>query len=204
MSGTTDPLTITTTHANTVVLGNFFPEVATPSTGPGYGLLGTGDYQLVEYQGFSTTQSGLSVTLGAGAGTTTGSLADAVLMLSAPAQPAISSGTTIWQTTATTVQMNANVIGGGVLNGDTIQFQNTGFAASLSWQGAISALAKSDANLAGVKVLNLSGYPQQVVPGYADYYNDHPYPNYGWQPFSWSRSSLWAAGKLWAEWLRHN
>ena len=80
VTGTTDPLSITTTHANTMVIGSFrMNSTSTPTQGTGYTIISGANFLLSEYQIFSSTQSGLSVTIGTGAGDANGCIADALV-----------------------------------------------------------------------------------------------------------------------------
>src|SRR5882672_843414 len=79
VTGTVDPLSITTTNANDFILGAF-REALTPSptAGAGWTQISGADYQLTEYQIVSTTQAGLSVSQTDGAGTANGGIAQAI------------------------------------------------------------------------------------------------------------------------------
>jgi hypothetical protein len=82
--GSADPLSISTTAANTIIIGGFRNTTGTTSPGAGYTAIGTGgvgttDFQLIEYQIVSSAQSGLSVTMGTGAGSSNHCIADAIV-----------------------------------------------------------------------------------------------------------------------------
>lgn len=81
----TDPLTISTTAANTLIFGNF-PNGNSPTPGAGWTQLGTttGSH-LVEYAIFSTPQTALSINLSGGAGQSNGCNGVAVKAASGPA-----------------------------------------------------------------------------------------------------------------------
>lgn len=66
-----DPLSITTTNPNTMVVGCFRPNNANPTAGAGFTQLSGADWHLVEYKLLSTAQT-LSCTIGTGAGTCNG------------------------------------------------------------------------------------------------------------------------------------
>lgn len=73
-----DPLTISTTNSNTMVLG-CFAGPASPTSGAGYTQISGADFILSEYQIFTSPQTNLSVTMGTGAGTGTRCIADAIV-----------------------------------------------------------------------------------------------------------------------------
>jgi hypothetical protein len=217
ITGTTDPLTISTSHNNTVVLGGFrMASTAAPTAGSGYTQLGNGFYTLNEYQTFTSTQSGLSVTIGTGAGNANGAIADAVVLNAAAVLPAIAPGTTVVSATGTTLTMSANAINGGVKSGDLIQFSAQGVtgpsaaplaqleasvASSLLWQALIYNVTQADATLtgAGVQVANYTSYFGNTTPqlpsiaGTANYNNIHFYPFSGTQPTTYVGSTMVAA-----------
>ena len=181
VTSNTDPVSITTTHANTVVIGCFrSASVVNPIAGPNYTLIGGyngvvgaandnatnlfgGDYQTVEVQMFSSTQSGLSVYLansghGAAAGTADGVIADA-LVLSAPQVLPVLSATDVSAIGTTTVTMAQNAVGAGIVSSDTTRlmaFYNVagagGPAPAIGWQTDIYNGTHGDSNLTGVPV----------------------------------------------------
>jgi hypothetical protein len=215
--GTSDPLTISTSHTNTIVLGGFrMSSTAAPTAGSGYTQLGNGFYTLNEYQTFTSTQSGLSVTIGTGAGNANGAIADAIVLNAAAVLPAIAPGTTVVSATGTTLTMSANAINGGVKSGDLIQFSAQGVtgpsaaplpqleasvASSLLWQALIYNVTQADATLtgAGVQVANYTSYFGNTTPqppsiaGTANYNNIHFYPFSGTQPTTYVGSTMVAA-----------
>lgn len=79
--GASDPGTVSTTAANTMVLGAFRMSTGTPSAGAGFTQIENpaSVFMLVEYQLASSPQSNLSVTVGTGAGTTVSSIGDAIV-----------------------------------------------------------------------------------------------------------------------------
>jgi hypothetical protein len=196
VGGATDPLTISTSHTDTIVIGNFSGNVSSPTPIAGYAAVADTQYTLVMYQGFSTTQSGRTV--GTVEGTANyANLADAVVLNSAPILAALPANTTIVSATSTSVTLNNNAINSGVQNGDTIQFTAAGVepstlvpvtASSIAWQAAIYNATHADSNLSGVKVANYTGFVPGATPqppsvaGTADYNNTHFYPGGGSQP----------------------
>lgn len=217
VTGTADPLTISTSHTNTIVVAGFrFASTSTPTAGSGWTAQPGGSlfFSINEYQGFSSTQSGLSVTVGTGAGDANGAIADAIVLNSAPRLPAIAANTTIVSATGTTVTLSANAINGGVQSGDTIQFFAQGVtgpsgaplpqllasaASSLLWQAAIYNANYADSTLvsAGVKVANYTSFFGNTTPqppsiaGTGDYNNIHFYPQPGGtQPTTYIGASM--------------
>jgi hypothetical protein len=215
VTGTTDPLTISTTHTNTMIVAGFrMSSTQTPTAGSGWTAQPGGSlfYSINEYQGFSSTQSGRSVTLGTGTGDSNGAIADAIVLNSAPRLPAIPPNTTIVSATGTTVTMSANAVNGGVQSGDTIQFSAQGVtgpsaaplpqlaasvAESLLYQVAIYNANAADANLAGVNIANYTSYFGNTTPnppsisGTANYNNIHFYPSPGGvQPTTYVGSTM--------------
>jgi hypothetical protein len=82
--GASDPLHISTTHANTFIFGGFkMNSTASPTAGAGWTGLSGANYQLSEYQIVSSTQTSLAVSLTTGAGDIQAGLADAVVQASA-------------------------------------------------------------------------------------------------------------------------
>lgn len=79
--GATDPVTVSTTAANTMVLGAFRMSTNTPSAGAGFTQIENpaDAFMLVEYKIVSSPQTNLSVTVGTGAGTTVSSIGDALV-----------------------------------------------------------------------------------------------------------------------------
>jgi hypothetical protein len=74
-----DPLTISTTNANDIVLGMYRQNSqSTPTQGTGWTKISGADFQLCEYQIFTSTQSGLSVTIGTGASDSNAGIAVAI------------------------------------------------------------------------------------------------------------------------------
>jgi hypothetical protein len=209
-----DPVTISTTHANTMIVAGFrMASTPSPTAGsgwtaqPGGGLF----YSINEYQGFTSTQTNLSVTLGTGAGDAQEGIADAIVLNSAPRLPAIPANTTIGSATSTSITLSANAQNGGVQSGDTIQFSAQGVtgpsaaplpqltasvAESLLYQAAIYNANAADANLAGVNIANYTSYFGNTTPqppsisGTANYNNIHFYPNGGQQPTTYVGSTM--------------
>lgn len=80
VTGTSDPLSITTASANTFIMGGFRVGTASPTAGAGYTAIQlNSNFELSEYKIVSTTQTGLSVTIGTGVGTANGGIADALV-----------------------------------------------------------------------------------------------------------------------------
>lgn len=78
-TGVSDPRTISTALADTMIIGAFrFAGTPSPTAGSGYTAISGADYQLTEYQVVSSTQSGLSVTVGTGVGNANGGIATAI------------------------------------------------------------------------------------------------------------------------------
>jgi len=73
-----DPLSISTTNANTLIFGCFRVGVASPTAGTGFTPVSGADFQLVEEKTVTTTQSGLSILIGTGVGTSNASVGDAI------------------------------------------------------------------------------------------------------------------------------
>lgn len=200
VTGTSDPLTITTTHANTVVIGcyrqtgnnssqaaqNFVSVAGTIAgvTGDFVSNLWGNDGDLVEIQPFTSTQSSLSVPLGPNTvGTAQAGIADAVVLTSGAVFP-IAPVTTLSTIASTSVTMASNVQGAGVGNGDAtrfIAFYNNP-APAIAWQQDIYNKTHGDSHLTGVPVINFTDFPSYGVTGTADYNNQHYYPNQGEQP----------------------
>ncbi len=76
-----DPISISTTAANTMIIGAFrFAGTSNPTAGSGFtGLALNADFALAEYQIVSAPQAGLSVTVGTGVGNSNGGIADAIV-----------------------------------------------------------------------------------------------------------------------------
>jgi hypothetical protein len=211
ITGSTDPLTISTSHNDTIVLAGFRMATTTaPTAGSGYTQQFNGFYTLNEYQTFTSTQSGLSVTITTGAGDSNGGIADAIVLNAAGSLPAIAPGTTVVSATGTTLTMSANAINGGVKSGDLIQFSAqagppttvASVAASLLWQAAIYNATQADSTLTGanVQVANYTSFFGNTVPqppsiaGTANYNNYHFYPNPGYlQPTTFVNNTMVAA-----------
>ena len=188
VTSATDPVSITTSHANDMVIGCFrstsqkFPSPGSSFAavgGNGNYLWGT-DYHILEWQLFTSTQSGFSVTLAANAaGTANGAIADALEMSSAVVLPlGTFLGTTLSSIGSTTITMASNAAGAGVATGDGTNFvaYYTNPAAALAWQQEIYNKTKADLNLSGVPVILFTDYPNAGVAGSADYNNQHFYP----------------------------
>ena len=182
-----DPLTISTSHANTMIVGNFnlnngagcsTAPCSAPIAGVGWTQFANIHYQMVEYQLFNSTQTNLQVTLGDGStGFGTLGIADALVMLSPSIISPIAANTNIVSTTPTTMLMNSVAQDGGVGNGDSIQFSTVpNTAGAVAWMGDVYSRTKSDASLTGVPVINFTDYPFAGSPGTFDYNNVHFYP----------------------------
>jgi hypothetical protein len=79
VTGTIDPLSISTTNLNTMIIGGFRESGAqNPTQGSGYTRISGANFQLTEYKIVSGTQSGLSVSQNPGGGSN-GDIADAVV-----------------------------------------------------------------------------------------------------------------------------
>ncbi len=86
-TSTTDPVSVSTTSAPTMVIGGFRANVASTPAGTGYTVIQSNSFfALTEYQIVSSPQSGLSVTMGSGAGTSGGSIGDAIVQGSSIAE----------------------------------------------------------------------------------------------------------------------
>lgn len=82
--GTTTTRSITTDTADTFCIGGYrFGSTASPTEGTGWTKISGAHYALTEYKIVSSTQSGLSVAIGTGAGNQNGGVADAIVMASA-------------------------------------------------------------------------------------------------------------------------
>lgn len=82
--GTNTLRSITTSNTNDFLIGAYrFGGTATPTQGAGWTKISGANFQLVEYQIVSATQSGLSVTIGTGNTDEAGGIADAVIQASA-------------------------------------------------------------------------------------------------------------------------
>jgi hypothetical protein len=75
----TDPVSVSTTAANTMILAAFRNSAGSSTAGTGFTLIGGADFQLTEYKIVSAAQTGLSVTMGTGAGTSNGAIGDAIV-----------------------------------------------------------------------------------------------------------------------------
>lgn len=83
VTGSADPLTISTTNAVTMVLGGFREVTASsPTAGSGFTAISGADFQLSEYQIFSSPQTNLSVTQSPSGGSN-GCIADAIVAAAA-------------------------------------------------------------------------------------------------------------------------
>lgn len=83
-----DPLSISTTNANAFIIGAYRENSASnPTEGAGFTKISGADFQLAEYKVVSSTQSGLSVTQGTGAGTANAGIAVAVIQAAGAAPP---------------------------------------------------------------------------------------------------------------------
>ena len=218
VTGSSAPILISTSHANTMVIGCFqgsasgagagvgigapapFLMMAGPTAinvngstyaGGNYGLYLPntfgGDGQLSEIGMFTSTQTNLSVSMGAYGGTpsVTGGVVDALVM-NAATTFGITPGTNVLSATTTSVTLGANAAG-AIGSGDSIQFQAyysilANPASGLAWQGLIYSTTHGDANLSGVPVIDLTDFPNAGVAGTADYNNQHFYGNTGTQP----------------------
>lgn len=79
----TSQSSISTTASTTFALGAYRVATASPTQGSGWTLISGANFQLVEYQIFSSPQSGTGVTIGTGAGQENGGIADAFVPLTA-------------------------------------------------------------------------------------------------------------------------
>ena len=84
-----DPLTISTTNASDIIIAGF--RMATVASGAGAGagftILNSADYQTIEYDIVSVTQSGLSIALAAGNGAGDSNGSAAIAIKAAPTGP---------------------------------------------------------------------------------------------------------------------
>jgi hypothetical protein len=202
VTGTSDPLSITTTHADTVITGCFTMSTqSSPTAGTGYTSPFAGFFSLDEYKLVSSTQSGLSVSIGTGAGDARAGIADAIVLNAAPVLAAIPTGTTITGATSTTVTLSNNVINAGVASGDNIYFiandpthntttnPNIVTAESIGWTALIYNAMQSDAHMSGLNMVNYTGFVPSGNPccgpfntNVFNYNNIHFYPSDGEQP----------------------
>ena len=164
VTGVTDPLTISTTHANTVIFGGFGLPVSSTTAGSSWIAPLPQNFLLTEYRTFSSNQTSLSVNL-ATAGVSNGgngTIADAVVLNAPPIATAIASGTTIASATLTTVTMSAPAVGNGVANGDSILYASSSTTNQTVGWAAAGALVQqtlhdtSKTSLPGVPVINLT------------------------------------------------
>lgn len=82
--GNSDPGTISTNTADTMIVGVFrMGATPGPTAGSGYTLISGLHYQLAEYQIVSATQSSLSVTIGTGVGDANGRICTAIIQAAA-------------------------------------------------------------------------------------------------------------------------
>lgn len=82
--GTTGLRSITTSNADDFLIGAYrFSDTENPSGGTGWTEIFSTHFLLTEYKIVSSTQSGLSVTIGTGNGNQNGGLADAIMMATA-------------------------------------------------------------------------------------------------------------------------
>lgn len=72
VTGNPDPLSISTSVADTVIVGCYRVNTASPTAGTGFTAVSGADFQLTEYKIVSSTQTSLSVTVGTGVGTANG------------------------------------------------------------------------------------------------------------------------------------
>jgi hypothetical protein len=78
INGGADPLSITTTNANDILVGGFrMGSVASPTAGAGYTTISGADNQLAQYKILSATGTN-SFTIGTGAGNANGGVVAAV------------------------------------------------------------------------------------------------------------------------------
>lgn len=76
-----DPLSISTTNADTMIIGGFrFSGTGSPTAGTGFTSIAAlaAGFQLAEYQIVAATQTNLDVTVGTGVGDSGGGIADAI------------------------------------------------------------------------------------------------------------------------------
>lgn len=79
VTGSSDPITVSTLSSNTMVIGSFSSASASATAGAGYtGIALNANFHLAEYQIFSSQQTGRSVTMGTGAGTADRAIGDAL------------------------------------------------------------------------------------------------------------------------------
>ena len=201
VTATSDPVTISTTHANTAIFGCFHATTNNlPAPGATWTTIASGYSQqygsalywgfnnnLVEFNLFTSNQTNLTVNCGVGTNNNVGTcaghanavIADALIMSSARLQP-IPPGTTVSSATGTTVVLSANAVGAGVGSGDDIHITSNMFAnsapAALLWQVDTYNAAHGDSNFTGVPVLNTTNFPSVGIAGTADYNNQHFYP----------------------------
>lgn len=80
VTANSDPVSISTTNANTLIFGSFGEgSVASPTSGAGWTQLSGANFQLTEYKIVSSTQSSLTVNQTTGAGDAALALADAIV-----------------------------------------------------------------------------------------------------------------------------
>jgi hypothetical protein len=75
----TDPLSVSTNNPNDFIFGAYRTNTASPTSGSGWTQIIGNSYMLIEYQTVSSNQSGLSVTIGTGAGSANGGVATAIM-----------------------------------------------------------------------------------------------------------------------------
>lgn len=79
VTGNPDPLTISTSVADTVIVGCYRPaSTQNPTAGTGFTAVSGADFQLTEYNIVSSIQTNLSVTMGTGAGQANGGVVIAI------------------------------------------------------------------------------------------------------------------------------
>lgn len=81
ISGNSDPQSITTANANTMLIGGARLATQNPTQGAGYTKISGADFQLTEYQAVSSANT-YSVTVGTGVGTADGMIVDAIVQAS--------------------------------------------------------------------------------------------------------------------------
>ena len=197
----TGPMTISTTHANTVVLGCGRDGDANPLAGTGFASPFSGFYALYEYATFSSPQTNLSIDTNP-TGDWEGSIADAIVLTGPPGTARtnpIPAGTTITSSTPTSVTLSQPVVS-NVLVGDIINFTananhdsqggKSNPASGVGNQAGMHAWAKAPGSAVASKpILNFTDYAAGEppsgylgVPGTADFNNQHPYAVAGRQP----------------------
>ena len=83
-TGGSDPLSLSTTAAHTIILGMYrFASTASPTEGSGFTIIDGSGFMLVEYLEAVTAQTSLSITVGTGAGNANGGIGDALVFAAA-------------------------------------------------------------------------------------------------------------------------